>query len=342
MINKIFIMISGVMFLFSVVQTLVFAQQNERPLPIIDMHLHAGGAADNGPPPSGICPGYPDYPLFNSSESWAETFTNWTGNPPCEDPIWGPETDEDLMKQTLEILNRRNIIGVTSGRYIRNYKEAGGDRIIPSYFFGLREGTPSPEQVREDLSTGFYRVFGEVTIQYEGKSPYHPQFAPYLEILEELDIPMGIHIGTGPPGSPHLPGIQHYRARMHSPLEIEEVVMKHPKLRIYLMHAGWPMLDDLLAVLWVHPQVYVDVGIISYALPREEFHYYIRRVVNAGFGKRIMFGSDQMNWPGTIEAAIEAIESADFLTFEQKRDILYNNAARFLQLSDEEITQHHQ
>jgi hypothetical protein len=42
------------------------------------------------------------------------------------------------------------------------------------------------------------------------------------------------------------------------------------------------------------------------------------------------------NRPGAIEAGIEAIESADFLSFDQKRDILYNNAARFLRLSDGE------
>ena len=324
------------------IPNLLFAQYGERPLPVIDMHLHAAGAADNGPPPTGICPGNPEFPVFNHSGSYMDTFISWLKNPPCDDPIWGPETDEELMDQTLEVLHRRNVIGVTSGRYLSQYKEAGGDRIIPSYFFGLREGAPSPEQVREDLSSGFYKVFGEVTIQYEGKLPDDPQFAPYLEILEELDIPLGIHIGTGPPGSPHLPGIQNYRARMHSPLEIEEVVMKHPNLRIYLMHAGWPMLDDLLAVLYVHLQVHVDVGIICYALPREEFHYYLRRIVNAGFGKRVMFGSDQMNWPGAIEAGIEAIESADFLTFEQKRDILYNNAARFLRLTEEEVALHHQ
>ncbi|MCC5940204.1 MAG: amidohydrolase family protein [Balneolaceae bacterium] len=320
----------------------LFAQQTERPLPIIDMHLHASTADANGPPPTGICPGKPNFPLFDSNQRWLETFVDWAMNPPCENPVWGPETDQELMEQTLEILNRRNIFGVTSGPFLNEYKQAGEDRIIPSYFFGLRDNAPTPEQVREELSTGYYKVFGEVTIQYEGKSPDHPQFAPYLEILEELDIPLGIHIGTGPPGSPHFPGFQNYRARMHSPLEIEEVAIKHPTLRIYLMHAGWPMLDDLLAVLYVYPQVYVDVGIISYALPREEFHYYIRRVVNAGFGNRIMFGSDQMNWPGAIEAAIEAIELADFLTFDQKRDILYNNAARFLRLTEEEIALHHQ
>jgi hypothetical protein len=47
-----------------------------------------------------------------------------------------------------------------------------------------------------------------------------------------------------------------------------------------------------------------------------------------------MFGSDQMQWPETIDGAIEAIESADFLTAEQKRDIFHNNGARFIRLGD--------
>lgn len=56
---------------------------------------------------------------------------------------------------------------------------------------------------------------------------------------------------------------------------------------------------------------------------------------------RVMFGSDQMVWPGVIERAIQVIESAAFLTEQQKRDVLYNNAARFLRLSDAEIARHH-
>ena len=47
-----------------------------------------------------------------------------------------------------------------------------------------------------------------------------------------------------------------------------------------------------------------------------------------------MFGSDQMVWPEAIGLAIEGIESADFLTAEQKRDIFYNNAVRFLRLDE--------
>jgi hypothetical protein len=54
-----------------------------------------------------------------------------------------------------------------------------------------------------------------------------------------------------------------------------------------------------------------------------------------------MFGSDQMIWPEAIERAIQSIEDAPFLTEQQKRDILYNNAARFFRLSEEDIARHH-
>ncbi len=54
-----------------------------------------------------------------------------------------------------------------------------------------------------------------------------------------------------------------------------------------------------------------------------------------------MFGSDQMIWSGVIERSIAIIQEAPFLTSQQKRDILYNNAARFLRLSEEEIQRHH-
>jgi len=47
------------------------------------------------------------------------------------------------------------------------------------------------------------------------------------------------------------------------------------------------------------------------------------------FVDRLMFGSDQMAWPETIGKAVEAIESADSLSREQKCDIFFNNAVRF-------------
>jgi uncharacterized protein len=49
----------------------------------------------------------------------------------------------------------------------------------------------------------------------------------------------------------------------------------------------------------------------------------------------------ELLWPEAIDRAIETIEQAPFLTRQQKRDIFYNNAARFLRLTDVEIARHH-
>ena len=106
------------------------------------------------------------------------------------------------------------------------------------------------------------------------------------------------------------------------------------------MHAGWPYLEDMKALMYAHPQVYVDLGVICWAIPKKEFHNFLRGLVEAGFGNRIMFGSDQMVWVNTIDEGIKAINSADFLSMEQKENIFYNNAARFLGLTKEEIKKH--
>ena len=318
----------------------VSAQQP--PAPIIDMHLHASAASSQGPPPLGLCAPFADIPMRDAKEAWPAVFGGLMKKPPCANPIWSPMTDEDLMAQTLEILRRRNIIAVTSGPldFVRRWHAAAPDRVIPGLGFQLGAQQLTLEAIADLHQRGEIAVLGEVTNQYIGIAPGDPAFEPYLALAEQRDLPVGIHVGTGPPGAPYL-GADRYRAALHSPLLLEEVLLRHPKLRLYVMHAGWPMIDDLLAVMWTHPQVYVDVGVIDYVLPRAEFHRYLQRIVEAGFAKRVMFGSDQMVWPGAIDRAIEAIESAPYLSAAQKRDILYNNAARFLRLSDAEIAKHH-
>ncbi len=235
------------------------------------------------------------------------------------------------MEATIAELKRLNVIGVTSGPLVDAYEAAAPERILPALLFNVGADPISPDSLRTLLASGKFVALAEVTNQYAGIEPDDPRFDPYLAVAEELDVPVGIHVGTGPPGAPLL-GFPAYRARLHSPLGLEEALAKHPKLRVWVSHAGWPMLDDMLAVLYAWPQVHVDVGVLSFAIPRAEFHRYLRRIVEAGFVDRVMFGSDQMVWPGTIEVAIDAIESADFLTDAQKRAILHDNAARFLRL----------
>jgi hypothetical protein len=240
------------------------------------------------------------------------------------------------------MLGRYNIVrAVTTGplEQVSKWRAAAPDRLIPGVPFddyGQRE----PEVFRRLFTEGKFAVFAEISAQYNGLSPADESLEPYFALAEELDIPVGIHMGEGPPGGPYR-GFPKYRARLTSPYLLEEVLLRHPRLRVYVMHYGSPLLDEMISMLYSHPQLYVDTGGNNWLLPRQEFHRHVRRLVEAGFGKRIMFGSDAMVWPQTIAIAIESIQSAEFLTQEQRRDIFYNNAARFLRLSDEEIAKHH-
>jgi hypothetical protein len=289
-----------------------------------------------------MCTPFEVPPAWDPSLPFGEVFLNLLKNPPCDDPVWSPMTDEEVMVRTLDVMERLNVIGVVSGtpERVATWRSQAPDRLIPGLIFNLAASeVPGPADLRGRITSGDLKVLGEVTNQYAGIAPDDERMDPYWALAEELDIPVGIHVGTGPPGAVYL-GAGGYRARLHSALTMEEVLVRYPRLRVYLMHAGYPLLDDLLALLYAHPQVYVDVGVIAYSQPRAAFYRYLRGITEMGFGKRVMFGSDQMVWPETIERAVATIEDVPFLNAEQKRDILYNNAARFLRLSEEEVARH--
>jgi hypothetical protein len=57
-------------------------------LPIIDMHLHALAADDNGPPPLAICVPLLDHlPTLDPRSAWGEVFIAASKAPTCPDPI---------------------------------------------------------------------------------------------------------------------------------------------------------------------------------------------------------------------------------------------------------------
>ena len=321
----------------------VAAQANTPPTtspPILDMHFHAMGADAMGPPGSKICAPYGPLPTRDPGKSIEDYLVRFTVSPNCARSFTGPPSDQALLSANVEKLRQRNIFAVASGPapYVKALRRAAPDRVIPALSFGDGK-LPSVEELRRLHSEGLLQVLGELTFQYGGVAPDDPKIEPYYTLAEELDVPVAIHIGPGPPGISYF-GAPGYRMRHSTPLALEEVLMRHPKMRLYVMHAGWPMGDEMVALLYAHPQVYVDTSVINYAFPRPEFHAYLKRLVDAGFADRIMFGSDQMIWPEAVDAAIEGIETATFLSPQQKRDIFYNNAARFLRLSTEEMSRH--
>jgi uncharacterized protein len=295
---------------FFVVASLAFGQTKTPRQPIIDVHLH--------------------------SESLAN-LKDWGPNPVTGKKA--PESVEEHIQQTLAEMDRYNIVlGIASGdlKTVEQLRQAAPDRIWAGPIFG----TPSHDikVLRTLFESGRLKILGEVCAQYDGLSPSDPVLEPYFALAESLDVPACVHMGMSLPGITE--SAPKFRVSLGNPLLLEEMLNRHPKLRVWIAHMGIPYLQETYGILGVYPQVYADLS-ASWLGTRESFYANLREEIVQGCGKQIMFGSDQMTWPDAIGIAIGWIEQADFLSAEQKRDILYNNAARFLRLSPEQIAKHH-
>lgn len=295
---------------------LAFTQERQ---PIIDVHLHA----------------YVDIPPEESA--------SWTGEPEARALAGAADADEHF-RSTLAKMDKYNIVlGVVSGPEpaVRAWHEKAPERFIGGASLG-NDGLPehSPDELKDLVDEGVMGVLGELGFQYHGISPNDPRLHEYYEVAETIGIPVALHTGLGPPGGPHTFAPE-FRTTLGRPSLFEPVLVCHPNLKAYLMHAGWPYISETIALMYVYPDLYADIGVLAWALPGEAFYDTLRTLINAGFGKRLMFGTDQMLWPGAVGLAIETVENVPFLTDQQKRDIFYNNAARFLELSEEEIARHH-
>jgi predicted TIM-barrel fold metal-dependent hydrolase len=306
------------------------------------MHLHTGVEPEMR---LGLCvPWVTQFPAWDPNDGpWADIWLKAMTDPQCPDPIWSPGSEHAVMEETVAVMKRRNIFGVLSGpqEAVARWTGAAPGRFIPSLQFRIGRDDVSPTEMRQVFARGDAAVLGEISNQYAGIALDDPRMESYWALAEELDVPVAIHVGEGTIGTAYL-GMAAYRARLTNPYDLEGVLVRHPRLRVSVMHLAAPLTDELIAVLGAHPQVYTDIGGMQWYYPRAFFYTNLRKIIDAGFAKRVMFGSDQGDWAGVLEPAIAIVEEAPFLSVEQKRDIFYNNAARFLRLSDQEIARHHQ
>jgi hypothetical protein len=294
------------------------ATQNTGPYrgPIIDVHLHA-----------------------QTPESLAQ---------PVPNPATGemsPKTAEEHMTRSLAIMKERNVVlGIVSGSALADveaWDTAAPDRIIK----GLSIDDPTRFIAPEDLDRLFREkrldAFGEVAAQYAGYSPSDPAFDAYWAVAAKHGVPVGIHTGGAPPGTPYT-CCPKFRLALGDPLLLEDLLVKYPKLRVHVMHAGGFFPQNALMLMTMYPQVYVDISTLTWTpIAGDLLEPFLIEAKRRRLLNRVMFGSDQMRWPEAIALAIDRVNRLSFLTVDEKEDIFYDNAAKFLGLTAEEIARHH-
>lgn len=314
------------------------------PEPIIDMHLHASSPDGYGGPQT-ICTNRDSIQFPPVDPSQTPTVQQTAT---CARPLSSAVDAADNARRTAAIMQELNIYGVlaatqgdlaSSVENARKWREAAPDRYWTALDFGdlVDADTKSLEAA---YKAGAFSIFAEISPQYSGETANVERLEKFFALAEKLDIPVGLHLGEGPPGGAAVTPGSKYSPAAGRPLDLEPLLSRHPKLRLYVMHYGSPIIEEMIALLYAHPNVYVDVAQNNWGFPRAHFYRQLQQLVDAGFGQRILFGSDQMIWPDTIPIAIETIQQAPFLSQAQKRDILYNNAARFLRLTEEQKEAH--
>jgi uncharacterized protein len=268
-------------------------------------------------------------------------FHAWLYNDVGEKPLPNPRTgkipewknDKELITTMLTTLRDNNVVKVIAcGNLstVANFQKVDPERIIPALNYPDKQNSPLPDTASfiRYFKEKRFSVFGELALQYEGKTLADPELEPYLAICERMGIPVALHTGMSFPNTTYT-CCPKFRTHLGNPILIEDVLVKHPKMKIQLMHMGYPWLQETKAIMNVYPQVYADIAAIDWIRPVPDFYSYLESLIDAGFGKRLMYGSDQMAWEDAIPLSIKNVENAPFLTEEQKEDIFYNNAVRF-------------
>lgn len=306
----------SLLLLLSSITTSGFSQtENRYRGPIIDMHLHA--------------------------------YTNEDFIGPAPNPTTGEmsiDNAADHRRQTIEILKNNNIVlsmvDGESPEAVDAWEQILGDGVIRGLRFENPEEDLDLNLFNEWVEEGKIEVFGEVGATYAGFSSADSVLDPFLEICEEFDIAVGIHTGGSYPGIHRVN--PDFRLRYGDPFLVEDILVTHPDLRVYLMHSGSHFYERTAMLMVQYPNLYSDIAILNWYTNAEVFLVpFLKLAKEYNVLDRVMFGTDQMLWPEAIEMAIEKVQSLDFLTLEEKQGIFYMNAARFLNLSEETIAEHH-
>jgi uncharacterized protein len=206
--------------------------------------------------------------------------------------------------QIIEATQKYDDLGVVAGFTIDNHT----DEDLKNYRKWIKDG----------LVKGLKIYAG-----YEHYYPYDPRYQKVYDTCIEFDIPVMIH--TGDTFS------EKAKLRYSRPLNLDDVAVDNPELKIVMCHLGNPWLQDAQEVLYKNKNVYADIS----GLVVGNFDHYFEKMMKekvaelinyAGEPKYLMYGTD---WPiSTMDSYLNFVAKLNIK--KEYRDLLMYKTAKNL------------
>lgn len=150
-----------------------------------------------------------------------------------------------------------------------------------------------------------------------GLPPSDRRYYPLYVKALEYDLPVGFQTGHSAEIMPSEEG---------RPMYIDRPALEFPSVKFILSHTGWPWVDEWIAMVWKHPNVYGDIS--SYpprGLPDKEK---LLDFIDSWRGQdKVLFGTNGLGMKRCKEQFMELPVKE-----ETKRKVLRDNAVKLFKL----------
>ena len=155
-----------------------------------------------------------------------------------------------------------------------------------------------------------------------GIPPHHAKMYPIYSTCVELDIPIWFHLSIN---------YSTNNMEVERPIYLDIVAQDFPELKIIAGHGGWPWVNELVAVAWRNPNIYIDIAsyIPKYIGMKGTGLEQLIHFGNSVLQDKVLFGSTWLFMGMSIKQLADGVMDLP-LKEEVKRKWLYENAARLL------------
>lgn len=187
---------------------------------------------------------------------------------------------------------------VVPNEYVAGYVAEHPEKLIG--FASVDPGRPGAvAELERAVESGLRGL--KLAPTYQGFDPLGPPAFAVYEAAQALGLPVVWHQGTT--------FVRQAPLRYALPIQIDEVAIRFPELRIVIAHLGHPWIDEALVVVRKHPNLFADVS----ALHSRPWQLYTALVSACEYRvtDRLLFGTD---WPfGTVAETIEGLRTVNRL-----------------------------